>query len=468
MEPITATTAAAVPSLLFLGAVALAGFLAGLFLMMILGLKMRGAYQAAQTKAEFAQRERIAAEDKVHNLRQEKEAAREAMLKAQTQNEALQDKLAARQADLDEAKKTFKLEFENLAQKIFEEKTDQFKTQSAESLNNLLSPLKERLNDFQKKVDDSFSHHRAEQSTLKEHIRLMVDTHEKAKIQTEQLTRALTRDTKAQGDWGEMVLERILEDAGLVKGTHYTVQAGGLGMKHAETGQTIKPDVMVMLPEGKHLIIDSKVSLTNYERFCAAETADDSSAADEELKAFIKSVRRHVDDLEKRRYQDSAQAGTPDHVFMFMPIEGAYMLALQSDPSLHQYAWGKNVVLVGTSTLFSTLRTIGSLWRLADQNKHAQDIARTGAALYDKIVGFVDDMEKIGKQIGTVQRSYDGAMTKLSRGTGNILTRTENMKTMGLETTKKLPAHLLHPENSAPADADEDSAAQDVADQDAA
>ncbi|MEM6811384.1 MAG: DNA recombination protein RmuC [Pseudomonadota bacterium] len=337
-----------------------------------------------------------------------------------------------------------KIEFENLANKIFEEKTQSFKHQSKEDLNLLLSPLKDRLNDFQKKVDDSFSTQKAEQSSLKEHIRMIVETHESSKVKVENLTNALTRDTKAQGNWGEVILEKILEDAGLKKDINYTIQATGLGIKHVETGNTLKPDVIVNLPDNKHIIVDSKVSLTNYERYCSLEESDEG-AADEALKLFLASMRKHVKDLEKRRYQDTEKLGTPDFVLMFVPVEGAYMLALQKDPDLHQFAWDKGVVLVGTSTLFSTLRTVESLWRLVNQNNNALEIARQGGALYEKVAGFVDDMKKIGSNMQTLDRSYQSAMNKLSEGRGNILKRTEMMKTLGAQTSKSLPQELIEP-----------------------
>jgi DNA recombination protein RmuC len=419
------------------------GLLAGLLLTLWQVMRSRGQQLPSQERERY-QRETIDRLTEELRLTNEKlQKAQENEVRAQTEKAASLKQMELQREDF----KKMEMQFENLANRIFDEKSTKFKTQSTESLNELLSPLRERLNDFQKKVDDSFGKHAMEQSTLKEHIRMIVETHEKHQIQTESLTRALKGDTKKQGDWGEIMLEKILESSGLRKGEDYTLQAGGMGLKHVETGGTIKPDAIVNLPEGKHIVIDSKVSLTHYERFCA----DDGNAAEEaqaHLSQFLKSVRQHVKDLEKRRYQDTDRLGTPDFVVMFLPVEGAYMLALQKDSDLHQFAWDKGVVLVGPSTLFSTLRTVASLWRLVNQNTNAQEIAKQGGLLYEKIVGFVNDMDTIGKGIDKVQDSYGKAMRKLSQGPGNILKKTEDMKALGIKTSKSLPAEYVDTEES--------------------
>ena len=220
-----------------------------------------------------------------------------------------------------------------------------------------------------------------------------------------------------------------------------------MGLKHPETGRATKPDVIIKLPEHKHIIIDSKVTLTHYEEFTAAEEENEQALA---MKKFLASVRARVLELEDRRYQDTEGLGTPDFVHMFMPIEGAFMLALSQDTTLQDYAWGKKVVIVCPSTLFATLRTIESVWRLERQNKNALEIARQGGALYDKIAGFVSDMDRLGKQIGIAGATYDDAMKKLSDGRGNILARTEKLKSMGAQASKSLPADLVDPEDHGP------------------
>jgi len=304
--------------------------------------------------------------------------------------------------------------------------------------------LRERLSEFHKKVEDSFGQQAKEQFSLKEQIKNIVEVHEKMTVQTESLTNALKGDSKTQGDWGEVILENILESSGLRKHHDYILQGEGLDMRHAETGQIQKPDVVVKLPEGKHVIIDSKLPLRHYERFCA-ETEENLKGG--HLTKFLSAVRDRVKELEQRRYQDTDKLGTPEIVLMFMPIEGAFALALQQDRDLHQFAWSKKVAIVCPSTLFATLKTISSLWRLELQNNNAQEIARQGGALYDKIEGFVSDMQTLGNQLKTVEGTYDKAMNKLSTGRGNILSRTEKLKALGAKTSKSLPIDLLEPED---------------------
>ncbi|MBU6474850.1 MAG: DNA recombination protein RmuC [Alphaproteobacteria bacterium] len=344
--------------------------------------------------------------------------------------------LKTRLADMEEK---FSLQFENLANRIFDEKTDRFKKESREDLGNLLNPLRERLQEFQKKIDDSFGTQMREQISLKEEIRHIVSVNEKMSQQTENLTRALRGDVKAQGNWGEVMLEKILEAAGLREGIEYTTQGGGQSLRHIEDGGVLKPDVMIMLPEDKHIIIDSKVSLTSYERYCGTEDAGERALFSKE---YLASVRTHVTGLSGKRYQDAAK-GTPDFVLMFMPIEGAFSLALQEDPSLHSFAWEKKIVIVCPSTLFATLRTVESVWRLERQNRNTLEIARRGSLLYDKVAGFVDTMQDLGKKIDATQKTYDDAFKKLSTGTGNIIRQTEELKTLGVKAGKSLPKDLL-------------------------
>ena len=329
--------------------------------------------------------------------------------------------------------------FENLSNKIFDEKSQKFKTQSQEGLNNLLNPLKEKLVDFEKKVDESFGAQAKEQFSLKEQIKNIVEVNEKMKMSADDLTSALKGDSKTQGDWGEIKLEKILEDSGLHKGTDYVVQGGGMNLRDDE-GALQKPDVIVNLPENKHVIIDSKVSLTHYERFCSEE---DEDARVLHLKQFLASMKKHVTDLAHRGYQNLDQLGTPDFVLMFVPIEAAYVLAIQEDHDLQNFAWNKKVILVCPTTLFATLKTIASIWRVELQNKNALEIAKQGGMLYDKICGFVDEMKLLGKQMGTAQKTYGDAMNKLSEGQGNIIGRTEKMKKLGAKAEKSLPQELL-------------------------
>jgi DNA recombination protein RmuC len=237
-----------------------------------------------------------------------------------------------------------------------------------------------------------------------------------------------------------VMLERILESAGLRKGEEYIPQAAGMGLKHPEDGRTQKPDFIIKLPENKHAIIDSKVSLTAYERFCAEEN---EALRATHLTQFLQSVKAHVKGLEERRYQDTEGLNTPDYVMMFMPIEGAYALAMQQDGELHSYAWDRKIIIVCPSTLFAILKIIASMWKLERQNKNADEIALRGGRLYDKVVGFVSDMVSLGKRLDAAQSEYSEAFGKLSKGTGNILRQAEQLKELGVKNSKNLPPNLV-------------------------
>lgn len=412
------------------------GFALGLIIagLRVLALEKKNAHlQTAANASEQAMQDTLTQRD---SLSSELQTYREKAVRLEAEKSALHDRIAQNDEDV----KKMEAQFENLANRIFESKSETFKKQSQDNISELLKPLRERLNDFHKKVDDSFGQQAKESFSLKEQIKNIVDVHEKMSVQAENLTKALKGDSKTQGDWGEVILENILESSGLRKNQDYIVQGEGMGITDVETGQRRKPDVVVKLPEGKHIVIDSKVTLRSYEQFCS-ETEDSQRGA--HLAKFLSAVRDRVKELEQRRYQDTDALGTPEIVLMFMPIEGAFMLALQQDRDLHEFAWGKKVAIVCPSTLFATLKTISSLWRLELQNKNVQEIAAQGGALYDKVEGFVKDMQVLGRQIKTVEGTYDGAMKKLSSGRGNILTKTEKLKQLGAKTSKSLPVELL-------------------------
>lgn len=327
------------------------------------------------------------------------------------------------------------LRFENLANRIFEEKTDRFRKESQEGIGNLLLPLRERLQDFQKKIDESFGAQMRDSISLKEEIKRIVLTNEKMSLQTESLTRALKSDVKMQGNWGEVILGDILESTGLRKGEEYIVQGVGLGLKN-EAGGALRPDVVVKLPDSRHIIIDAKVNLTAYERYCS--TQDPAALAE-----HAEAMRRQIKLLSETRYQDNEKLGTPDFVLMFVPIEGAYVLALQTDPSLHAYAWERKIVIVSPPTLFATLRTVESTWRVDRQSKHWDEIAKRGGLLYDKLHGFVTDMQDLGGKLAAAQKVYDESFKKLSTGRGNVVSQAEELKALGVKTAKAMPRELL-------------------------
>lgn len=329
-----------------------------------------------------------------------------------------------------------KLQFEQLSRQVLEENAKRFSEQSEKGLSDLLNPLRERLNEFQSKVDKSFGEQAKEQFALKNEIERIVKVSQTMSTQTDNLTKALKGDVKAQGNWGEVMLERILEASGLRPGLDYFTQAE---FKNAE-GQSQRPDIIVNLPESRHIVIDSKVSLTHYERYASEENAETRETF---FRQFMDSVRNHVRALSDKRYQQLAQLDTPDFVLMFMPIEGAYALAMQEDPQLHSFAWERKIVLVCPSTLFATLRTIASIWRLELQNQNALKIAQESGLLYDKFVGFVEDLQGIGKQIERTQGVYQEAFGKLKSGRGNLIRKAEQLKTMGAKTAKSLPLELV-------------------------
>jgi DNA recombination protein RmuC len=357
-----------------------------------------------------------------------------------SEKSALSDKLTDQQTYIQKAQEQFKLQFENLANKIFEEKN----MQSKQNLNELLTPLKKDIEGFKNHVTESFGKHAEKQFALKTEIENVVKASNDMRFQTENLSKALKGDVKAQGNWGEVILERILEAAGLRKGEEYIAQATGMGLKHPDHGGTQKPDIVIMLPEGKHAIIDSKVSLTAYERFCAEP---DETAKAVHLSQFIQSIKAHVKGLVERRYHDTDGLNAPEYVIMFMPIEGAYSLAMQSESGLHAEAWDRKVIITCPSTLFAILRIIASMWKFERQNKNAEEIAKRGGMLYDKVVNFVSELQKVGKGLKLAQDSYDDALKKLS-GRGSILVDTEKMKQLGSKASKALPAELIEPDDA--------------------
>lgn len=336
-------------------------------------------------------------------------------------------------------RETMKLEFRNTAQELFDEVSKKFSSQSERKIGDILHPLAQKISEFQKNVDEKFNNSGKEQHTLKAEIARIVTMNEQMRLQTESLTKALRGDVKAQGNWGEVMLERILAESGLTKNVDYIIQAEEMRLK-GEDGGILRPDVIVNLPDNKHIIIDSKVSLTAYEKYCREETAANREAL---LKEFVKSIKNHITALEAKRYQDIEKLQTPDFVFMFLPVEGAFSLALQYDPELHSFAWGRKIALVCPSTLFASLMTIASLWRIERQNKNALEIARQAGALYDKFANFVSDMQEIGDRLGKTNNAYDSAMNKLTTGNGSLTSRVEKIKSLGAKTTKSLPREMI-------------------------
>lgn len=324
----------------------------------------------------------------------------------------------------------FRTEFENLANRLLEQKSEKFTRQNQQNLEALLKPLQERIRDFEKKVDETYDKESKERFSLTKELQRLYELNQTLSQDAHNLTNALKADTKKQGSWGEILLERILEASGLQSGVHYLRQESRID----ESGSRRQPDVTILLPENRHVIVDAKVSLTAYERYFASMATDEQQRA---LKEHLLSVRRHVDELSGKSYE-RLHEHSPDFVLMFIPVEPAYGLALMQDSQLFEYAFRKKVILVSVSSLLATLRIIDSMWRLENQNRNAAEIVKQGSDLYDKFVGFVEDLQSIGRSISQTQKTYEQAMGKLSEGRGNLIGKAERMRRLGLNNRRQL------------------------------
>jgi DNA recombination protein RmuC len=354
-------------------------------------------------------------------------------------NRSLLGKLEENKAELELMQKKLQVEFENLANKILEEKSKKFVEINEEKMAGILNPLKERIQTFEKKVDETYSNETREKASLRKELELMMQANKHMSDEAGKLTRALKGDSKVQGDWGEVQLEVLLEKSGLVRDVHYRRQENF----KTEDGVNVRPDYVVNLPEAKNFILDCKVSLTAYERFCSTEDEKQRAAF---LAEHTASLSRHITDLGSKNYQNLYGINPPDFVFLFVPIEPALSLALQSDPTLFDKAFAKNVVLVSTSTLLATLRTITFIWKQENQKRNVLDIAKESGALYDKFVGFVDDLISVGNKMNAAQDDYKAAMNKLTESSkkgDTIIGRIERIKILGANTTKSIPQKLL-------------------------
>ena len=372
----------------------------------------------------------------VASLRAERDTALQNAIRLEAALDSERKQGLGRIESLNEAKEALTIQFKNLANDILDDKTRRFTEQNALSLDALLKPLQTKLTEFKEQVSTSYANESRERFALKSEIERLSALNVKMSDETRSLTQALKGDSKVQGNWGELVLESILESSGLRKGEEYLVQDS-----HTQVdGSRLQPDIVVRLPEGRHLVVDSKVSITAYARH--AESAD-AETAQIELNAHIQSLRQHIQGLSSKNYISLYGVGSVDFVLMFIPIEPAFLLALKSAPNLYQEALAKNIVLVCPSTLMATLRTVAHLWRQDHQNKNALEIARQCGALYDKFVGFVDDMEKLGQRIDQAQTSYHDAFNKLKTGKGNLIRTAERVRELGVKPSKTLSPGLL-------------------------
>lgn len=354
-------------------------------------------------------------------------------------SENLHQKLREQKTELEETQQRLTSEFENIANRLLEEKSQKFTTQNQENLNTVLQPLKEKIKEFEERVERTYIDETKDRISLKEEIIKLRELNMQLSSDASQLASALKGDSKTQGDWGEYRLEMLLERAGLSKDIHFKTQ---LNFKDSD-GKDKRPDFIINLPEDKQLVIDSKVSLTAYESYYNAENEEDRNHY---LKAHVASIRKHLKDLNSKKYEQLYQINTPDYLIMFVPIEPAFAIAVQEDKNLFLEALDKNIVLVTTSTLLATMRTVAYIWKQENQKSHVLEIAKQSGLLYDKFCLFVDDLQEIGKRLNNAQVAYQGAMNKLteSKKFGDTLVgRAERIKALGANASKSLPKELL-------------------------
>lgn len=369
----------------------------------------------------------------------EKQQEKENLITTNTRQDAeihnLQQKLVENKGEVEKLNEKFTKEFENLATRILDENSTKFKNQNKESISAILNPLKEKIEGFEKKVTETQEKSIGMHSALREQLGHLKDLNLQMSKEAINLTKALKGDNKTQGDWGETQLEILLEKAKLTKGIHYSTQGGF----RDDEGKVKKPDFIINLPDNRHLIVDSKVSLTAYEGYFSSENEIEKEAF---LSKHIKSIRDHFKDLSSKKYDALYEINSPDYVLMFVPIEPALMIALNKVNDLYLEALDKNIVLVSTSTLLATLSTVSSMWRQENQKKNVLEISKQAGALYDQFVNLTEDLIKVGNQLKTVQGSYDSSMKKLT-GRGNLIKKVENIKQLGVSTSKSIHQNLL-------------------------
>lgn len=416
-------------------AVALLAAAAGYMIGLLLGRARASAAEAKAERLPQVEGRLIESEQQLNALNAQ--VATLTMQLTQERNQS-NEKLALLQS----AREELTHQFKNLANDILEEKSKRFSEQNQQSMGQLLDPLKTKLQEFQGKVEQVYVQEGKDRSALAEQVRQLMELNKTVSQEANNLTKALKGSNKTQGNWGELVLERVLEGSGLRKGEEYDVQESHT----LPDGRRLQPDVVVHLPDDRHLVIDAKATLVAYEDYANAE---DEKHRDAALKRHLDAVRSHIKGLSDKNYQDLYGLKSLDFVLMFIPIEPAFMLAVTHDRDLFMDAWNKNVLLVSPSTLLFVVRTVANLWRQEAQTRNAQDIAKRGAELYDKLAGFVEDMESLGTRLNQAQKDYDGAINKLSTGRGNLIRQAEMLKKLGVKPSKSLPAPMVEIANDA-------------------
>ncbi len=338
--------------------------------------------------------------------------------------------------EVKELQEKLTLEFENIANRVLKHRSKEINEQNQQKISDILSPLKEKISSFEKKVEETYDKEVRDKLNLQAEVKRLYELNQRISEEAGNLTRALKGDVKKMGNWGEMILERVLEQSGLTKGRDYRREVSD---KNAE-GLTIRPDVIIDLPENKHLIVDSKLSLIAYEEYVNAETKEEQGIA---IKRHKSSLREHVKGLHEKNYASASTVNSPDFVLMFIPVEASFAVAVEADNDLFTFAWERKIVPVSPSTLLATLKTISSIWRQENQNKNAQEIAKQSGALYDKLVNFLGDLEKIGQNINQLQNNYSTSMQKLQTGRGNLISKAEKIRELGAKNNKTIPEKFV-------------------------
>ena len=364
------------------------------------------------------------------------DALRVKLAGSETDYRNILDKLGTQKAEITEMQQQSKAEFRNLANDILKEHAAEFTQHNQKNIGEILNPLKEKIKEFEDKVQHAYDQEGRDKASLRTEIIHLLELNRKLSEDAENLTKALKGDVKKQGNWGEMILERVLERSGLVKGENYLREYTAINRR----GETIRPDVVIKLPDHKHIIVDAKVSLVAYEAYVSH---DEPAVKEKFLRQHIEALRNQIRILGEKDYQGSAMFDTPDFVLLFLPMESAFSIALQNDPELFAFAWDRKIVIVSPTTLLATLMTISAMWKQEKQTQNALEIARQGGALYDKFVAFIGDLDKMGLQMNQLQGSYAEAKNKLSGGRGNLVVRAESLRKLGAKVSKKMPAQYL-------------------------
>ncbi len=394
----------------------------------------------------------ISSEKNLQDLNSEREKVLQLSQELEREKTFLKTQLNSKLEEIETQKKmitdmqsSLTKDFEIIATKLLEEKSQKFTEHNRTSLDIILNPLKDKIKSFEDKVESAYRAEAAERNTLKGSIEELMKLNKQISDEANNLSTALKGNTKQQGNWGEFVLEKILESSGLIEGENYVLQGEGMGLVDNE-GNRFQPDVIINLPDDKHVIIDSKVSLIAYEKLVSS---NDAESREKFIKEHITSLKNHVLNLSNKNYQDLIGIKSPDFVLLFVPIESSFSIATQHDKDLFEYAWSRKIVIVTPSTLLATLKTIASIWKQEKQTKNALEIARQAGTLYDKFVGFIEDLKKIGEQLNKTQQTYNEAYSKLHTGKGNLTSGVESLKRLGAKAKKQIDKNLLSEDDTA-------------------